>query len=349
MKVDTGKLLSPAEIHKRIDLRPEGNHYLRELLSGDRRTLLRTYDDIFLVPNETEIAAAFKRLTQTPPLIAFITGHGQRRIYQNDVRDYSITVSAPGNRSSLVNQGFDVASIDITHSTAPPRTVALVTADPTNVLDDRSVSQIESYINSGGNLLLAGEPGRSSIHRSLAGKLGVDIGTDTLSANDMNLPAGFRIARYSNAADTLVPAFAQVNEKASAVLLPGTTRVRCLTVSPFHATPLLLCGTDTVALALTRIVAGKEQRIVVCGDADFMSNATNARSAIPNENADFISRLFRWLGNDEFPVDTHRPVLTQQLRMGPADMGWIRLVYSWIFPGLFLLMGACLLLYRMRQ
>ena len=59
-----------------------------------------------------------------------------------------------------------------------------------------------------------------------------------------------------------------------------------------------------VILSLTRSRGDKEQRIVITGDADCISNTelSNSRNGVYAVNFDFISETFKWLSYGEFPI-----------------------------------------------
>lgn len=64
-----------------------------------------------------------------------------------------------------------------------------------------------------------------------------------------------------------------------------------------------------LAYALSRERNGMEQRIIVLGDADCISNAelqTN-RDGIAASNYSLITESFHWLSNDRFPVEIIYP------------------------------------------
>lgn len=62
------------------------------------------------------------------------------------------------------------------------------------------------------------------------------------------------------------------------------------------------------ALALTRDVNGKEQKIIVLGDADCLSNAeiNIQRMKVRGANYDMINGIFSWMTGDQYPVDVRR-------------------------------------------
>ena len=74
-----------------------------------------------------------------------------------------------------------------------------------------------------------------------------------------------------------------------------------------------------VILSLTRQRGNKEQRIVVTGDADCISNTElmNSRNGIFAVNFDFISETLKWLSYGEFPIDTSCPPRGESIEKRP--------------------------------
>jgi ABC-2 type transport system permease protein len=101
-------------------------------------------------------------------------------------------------------------------------------------------------------------------------------------------------------------------------------------------------GFPTV-LALTREVNGKEQRIIVCGDADWMSTLRIGPAAL-------YRSMFSWLDYNKFPIYTPRPgPKDDKVLIRPGTAKVLNIVYVWILPGLVLLMGTVLLIRRKRK
>ena len=108
-------------------------------------------------------------------------------------------------------------------------------------------------------------------------------------------------------------------------------------------------GPVTTALALTRKVGDKEQRIMILGDADCISNGeiTRQRANIQAGNFNFVGGLFFWLTNDESPVDMRRPPLPDDaLKIVKNQEGPYKIVYRFVIP---LILLACLLLIWLRR
>ena len=126
------------------------------------------------------------------------------------------------------------------------------------------------------------------------------------------------------------------------------------TIDFVNETPLLnlnageQAGTKTTMMALERQQAGKEQRIVVIGDADAfsMGEVMANRRGILSINGGLIMSMFEWLSYGELPVDTSRPdPVDNNLTIGAEAAGNVKTMLQWILPVLILL-GGVLLLFR---
>ena len=97
------------------------------------------------------------------------------------------------------------------------------------------------------------------------------------------------------------------------------------------------------ALALTRRVGEKEQKIMIVGDADCFSN-----ERVGGINSNFVMATFLWMSGGELPVDVRRPVPPDNiLHATGADVKVARRVLMFVFPSLLLI--ACLLLWLRRR
>jgi ABC-2 type transport system permease protein len=106
----------------------------------------------------------------------------------------------------------------------------------------------------------------------------------------------------------------------------------------------LLQNSFTTGVQLTRRVNNKEQRIIICGDADFASNMRY------KNNYDYLIALYSWVTNNEFPVLMFRPEPKDiLLNTGEGGAHLQKIFYVWIFPGLILLSATILLIRRKRQ
>jgi len=378
MKLSSFK--SPAEIRQLIDLRPELNRYVMQLKYKDRTTFLRVYNDNRQWPGESEVSAAFKRLLQAKlPKIVFLTGNLQRDINKVGDREYKVLTNLKTFRNSLINQGFDVDTISLAAQEIPTDISALVLADPKVALTNTATEKLEKYIRNGGNILIAGEPGKQQLLNPLLATLGVKLldGIIVQPTKEMQpeLVTPFLTATVSGFFKPLEHA---AHDSARATM-PGATAIASADTGAFKIEPLLVTDARNTwlkkdklvsdsaevlfdstkgdvknsfptALSLTRMVNGKEQRIIVTGDADFMSNAELQRFNLRNANFVFNTGLFSWLSYGAFPIDSSRPPAEDvKVNLTKDRAKLLKMIYAWIVPGILLAFAAILLIRRKRK
>ncbi|THU34761.1 ABC transporter [Niastella caeni] len=368
---------SPAEMRKTINLLPEKYRLVMQLKYKGRTTFLRTFDDNVFWPAEQQVAAAIKRLVNARlPKILFITGDLERSIYKKGEREYRMHSIAKENRFSLLNLGFDADTIALNKTNIPSNTTALVLADPKTNLSDSAIAKIRQYIDDGGNMLILGEPGKAQVLNPLLQQLGVQLMEGTLIQPSKDEMPHMVTPYVTNVAGNLAEEQVFLHMKASGdslkVLMPGATAMAYAKQGPFAVNPLLktlggetwlkagtlvtdsvppvynekegdIKGSFATALALTRQINNRQQRIVVCSDADFMSNLRN--------NESFMGRAFySWLSEGAFPIYTPRDdPKDNRLNISSAGAKTLRVVFVWILPALVLLFGSILLIRRKRK
>ena len=105
-----------------------------------------------------------------------------------------------------------------------------------------------------------------------------------------------------------------------------------------------------MALALTRQINGKQQRIIISGDADFMGNAELRRYEPKTGNFYFSTALFNWLDYGQFPINTSRPDgKDNRVTVSTDRVAFLKLVYVWLLPGLILIFATIFLIRRERK
>lgn len=187
--IDTSIFKTPEQIQKSIDLKPELNRFVMQVRYKNRSTFLRVFDDQLIWPSEYEVSAAFKRLLQADmPKIGFITGDGERSSKRRGDRDYRNTFTYKVVRAALVNQGFDVDTIDLNTQAIPSNLSILVLADPRKRLSGAAQQKITAYLTKGGNMLFAGEPGRQQLVNPLLQPLGVELAEGMLEQKSEDDP-----------------------------------------------------------------------------------------------------------------------------------------------------------------
>jgi len=495
--LDMTMLETPEQIQKEIDLKPEMNRFVMKLSYKGRSTFLRVFNDQSTWPGETEVSAAFKRLLQAKiPVIGFVTGDGERNAARKGDREYKMVTSDKTFRYALINQGFDIDTLSLATQEIPGNITALVLADPQRELSAGAVKKLQSYIAKGGNLLIAGEPGRQQLLNPLLKILGVQLmngmleqqsedhaptlvlphltksaiglskmldkpsvdtlpvsmnGVAGLSFHDtsgfhiqqllvtkagtvhntmgrnpdsdmvnnedganaklskngrsltsglvmgnksklaeesVNIPAGWvmrnghpmplRFARImdslkkkTGAADSSMskhnnnPAFVGSGRN----LPPGSVisgkRITPLSVAQPHKLAMKgltktgssissnnidLKNSYATALALTRQINGKQQRIIISGDADFLSNIELIRRNIETSNFNLCTALFSWLDYGQFPINASRPdAKDNRVTVSTDRVAFLKFLYIWLLPGLILIIAAIFLIRRKRK
>jgi len=366
-----------AIVPKTVDLRSENYRLVMQVKYKGQTTFLRTFSDNIVWPEEEHVAAAFKRLLQAKlPKLLFVTGDLERNIYKRGEREYRDISIEKLSRLSLLNLGFDSDTLSLNTGNIPPDITALVLADPKTSLSAASLSKMEQYIDNGGNMLILGEPGKQEMLNPLLQRLGVQLMDGTMiqpSKEEMpHMATPYVTTAGLDLAEERLLLLSKKSGDSLKVLMQGATGIAYSTRGAFTATPLLMTvgqqtwlkagrlvtdstppeyspqegdikGSFPTALALTRQVNDRQQRIVVCSDADFMSNLRSGSS--------FFGRaICSWLDKGQFPIYTPRPDPKDNLLTITAPgANVLKIVYVWVLPALVLLLGSILLIRRKRK
>ena len=367
--VEFDQILSPAEIKKQVNLAPENNSYVRFVHHGKDSVVLRMFMDAEGYPKESEITSALKRLYAKVPLVGFLEGHDERSIYKIGDKSYQKLTTAIQSRSAFVNVGFDIVNISPTALDSIGEQLSLlVIADPYTAYTALELAAISKYIQNGGNLLVASEPGKESLVNPLLVDLPARFESFQVYNQTKGLNASVVLGQVSPTALKLgVPI-----SNAKVVSLPSASAIQLdKDLKGFTVAPLLLSdrmawagkvavdtaytaaakrGPFVLSSSLTRKIKNKEQRIALVADADFMSNSESSRFNVRTVNTEFTTMLFKWFANGEFPVDTQRPASIDNKIM--VDAGALKAIkYTWtgILPVLIGLAGGFLLIRRKRK
>jgi len=414
MELDSSMFIEPKEIRKQIDPYKENLRlFMTARYKGDTVNL-RVYDDGEFWPNQQEIASKFKRLVDKKwPKVYYVTGNLERNIHKTGEREYSGHSVEKLNRSSLINQGFDVDTISLEKQDIPANITALVLADPKTELSAIAKSKLEHYIDKGGNILILGEPGKQMMLNPILGQLGVQLMKGQLVQINPNetpdkiipyLPeAAYRVIQHGEVMVRQMREYKQSDTSAQ-TLMVGVAALSYHANGPFDISPILktlpdgktaasaaksgfnfsIGGasaqktrgagsprrvwlkmghlvTDSVppvfdphagdikepffatAVSLTRQINNRQQRIIVLGDADYLSNLRLMWNVFGNN-------FYNWFDYGKYPVYIPLPVFKDTLLTitGPTAR-MLRTLYVWVLPGLLLLTGTILLIRRKRK
>jgi ABC-2 type transport system permease protein len=342
-------VLKPAEIENIKDMHNESDQFVEQLTIGSRSVFLREFKEAIPKnrPQEEDIAIALKRLTENQhPLAIFLNGNGERPIDLQTDSSYWILATSLDERASLINQGFDVASLPVDSLSTVKSSAFIVLADPQSAFTGRQLNLLDSYIASGGNILITAEPRHALVLSSVFAQLGVKFKDSPILQPDKQYPDNLAIAKITTDAVRSWPSLENLYRTKAIITMPGAGELGYLNNGLFHVVSIL-ADKVPLALALTRIVKGREQRIFISGDADFMTEQEFQRN-IDNQNNVFPREIFRWLTYGEYPVDASHPITINQVYIGRNSLSLLKFGFYWFWPGLILGSGLFLLIRRMR-
>lgn len=346
------KVLSPAQVRSLANVASEENRLVRELQYGNKKTFLRYFDDIMIYAGEPEITAALKRLL-TPaeiPLVTFATGNGQRSSSKKGDADFRKFATELTFRGALINQGFNVDTVNLDKQEVPATTAILVIAAPQSAFSGSAIARLQQYLNSGRNLFIMAEPGAGAATAPILQQLGVQAGQEALKEPSKDYAPDFLLAHFTANAGNIDPVFGALHADSAVVSLPGALPLQYVQQPGFTVTPLLEAQShQPLLIALERRQAGRQQRIVVSGDADLMSTAELSRFRPEVRNLPLSTSLFRWFTNGAFPVNTGAIPSKDAIDSDDAGVLTLRIVFFGVLPLALLVFAASLLLYRKRR
>ncbi|SFC26985.1 ABC-2 type transport system permease protein [Parapedobacter composti] len=372
---DIAGIWSLDSLRKHIDLTPEQGMLVRMLTLDGKSTPLRMFYDIAAYPQESEVIAAIKRLLDGPFRAGMLTGHEERSIHGDGDKDYAAFTTVRSTRSSWINQGAEWVTVvpdsPLLHADSLD---LLIIADPYQPYDAQQLERIHQYVRDGGNLLLTGEPNKQHILNPIAERFGVSFNEGVLLQESAELEIDLIQARFaSDMANTGFPKTAD-----TVITMPGATALSYRDTAGFKAVPVLETdgryvwnklgkvdlknerpifqpGADTrvaqaVAVAVIRAVGERQQRILVAGDADFLSKAEFARFNVRAGNGALATELLRWYSDGKYPPDTQRPKsIDNRLRIRKEQVGLIRAAMVFVVPALLAAWGALTIINRRRK
>lgn len=369
--------LKPEEIRAQIDLLPEKNKFVRvlERESGEK-TFLRVYNDMGHFPREAEITAAFKRIVMDLPKVGFLTGHGERDIKKLGDRDYNSFTLDKSFRYALINQGFDIENVTLDKEVNPEIRI-LVIAEVRDEMSEVECENLDKYIACGGNLLIMNEPKSAGNIEPLLAKLGVKVVPGTLVRQTENFSPDLILSSPTKEAGEMAYWFENMIKENQVIVTPGVSGLEYSTDKGYQVTPLFL--TDSLVwnelettnfvddaielneeagevqqryatgLALTRKLGDKEQKIMIFGDADCISNGELGmfRQDILANNFNIVIGSFFWMSDEEVPVDVRRPdPLDNQVYMDEKGLATWKVIMMWIIPGLLVIFSILIWIRR---
>lgn len=320
-RLDTAQILTPQQMDARIDLSSEQYRVVRTIETPDgRKVFLRMFDDMWIYPDEAEISAALKQLVDGGACTGFLRGHGERDFQRDGDRNLRHFSAERNYRHALINQGFVPRSVMASAQDLDSCSI-LVIADPLVSFGEKELQALRAYIDRGGNLLVACDAPRQEIVNPLIEPLGVRLLAGQVVAPQEDYSYDFLQARTVDGRVVTMPSAAGLEIapdsgfRVDTLLVSAPDSWQELRTTDFVAqTPVCepeageRCGSMPLGVRLCRTVDGREQQIVILGDADFMSNAElkTRRENLRSANGDFLIGLFSGLSDGEYPVDVRR-------------------------------------------
>ncbi|MBR9853357.1 MAG: ABC transporter permease subunit [Algicola sp.] len=374
-KFDFDDLLTPEEIKQKIDLIPENNRLVRFIEYKDKTTPLRMFDDMLSYPKESEITAALKRIIDKPSYIGFVQGHNERSIHKMEDGGYEIIINGTNTRGSLINQGFQPIDILLEKNRKIPDSLdAIVLAAPKQAYTVDEEKTLLDYVGRGGNLLIAAEPGTNGNLEGILSKLGISFQQGTLLQESEDYSLDLIQGVFTPEAQN--HGFKFYSE--AIVSFPTAMGIQIADSSDFRVTPIMITNKEVawnrtepfdletqriffdsevdhrvampLAVTLERQVKDKNQKIMVVGDADFLSNVEMARNNLNTVNSSFAIRIFRWLNDGKYPVNTSRPrAIDTVINISRSEIMALKVGYALILPLIVGAIGAGLLMIRKRK
>ncbi len=308
-------------------------------------------------------------LRQGDSWVVFLQGHGERSPFGDANHDLQLFAAR------LSQKGFHIENLNLIASTSiPDNTDVLVIADAAVELLSGELQLINQYVTQGGNLLWLTEPGESINLENLAEILEieflpgviVDPSTQLLGLDRVDFALA---ADYPNHAITTAIDSITLYPKAQAIDFLGEQ-------SDWQAEPLIVthdrtwnetgemagqitqgdnpgeqAGPLTIGLSLTRSLQKEDgelftQRVVVTGDADFLSNQYLGNGS----NLPLGLNMLNWLSHDDNLIAiSPKKAIDSQLELTPTHQLTIAALFLFLLPALLLGSGIRIWLVRRKR
>ncbi|MBU6477471.1 MAG: Gldg family protein, partial [Xanthomonadaceae bacterium] len=299
-------------------------------------------------------------------LVAFITGDGERDASGKNAADLGTFVQR------LSTHGIRALPLNLAEAAEVPRNANLVVlASPQAALLPASVQKLQDYVANGGNLLWLTEPGSDDLGLApLAQALGIKrLPGRLFDAQSATATGDARMLVASHYPTQAITDGFDVNtvfpRAAALAALPGTAwNVQPILQSGARSwnqtTPVdpaqaafdpdssELKGPLTFGYALSRLSPSpdkNQQRVVVIGGGDFLSNAFLDDGG----NLAFGERVFDWLLGDDALAAAAQPAPDSVMKPTRAQLGTLTFGYLIALPILLILIGLAINWRRRRR
>ena len=304
--------------------------------------------------NEQSMTNLLQRLARSQErLIVYLDGHGEPKLdgpANFDLGDFG---------RQLGNKGFRIHPLNLASAQDVPQNASvLVIATPRTELLKGEVDKLKRYLERGGNLLWLIDQeslrGLQPLTESLGLQLTPGLVVDPTAAELRIAPTialatsyGIHPITDSFSLNTAFPFVRQIATK------PDN--------GDWHATQLVevaqrgwvetgnpekdlrfdkdreVHGPVVVAVTLERKINDKDQRVVVVGTSQFLSNQFVGLLS----NLDLGTNMLNWLAQDESLITVQpRPRVDSQLNLGRTGLALIGIAFFYLLPAAFLFAGG---------
>ncbi len=320
--------------------------------------------------SEPAVSSALQRLSVAGEhWVVFLTGHGERSTDGQSQADYGLFAK------ELRDKGLKVQAINLARTpTLPENTSALVIASPQTNLLPGEVQIIRDYLKKGGNLLWLADPGTLAGLQPVADDIGAHWLNGTLIYPDYQLlgtghPAVALVMDYGKSPIT--------QDLDNISLFPAARAVQPVKDSAWQATPLLATperswlesgavqekmrldedagdvkGPLLIGMTLQRNhpdykppeemsfeepEPAPQQRVVLVGDSDFLSNAYLKELG----NQQIGTNIIQWLANRDSQLSIDIPVAKDVgLNVPPWAYMLIATAFIFVLPLVLITIGV---------
>ena len=311
--------------------------------------------------NEQSFASALTRLARgAASLVLWLDGHGERRldgIANHDLGDFGRQLQAKGLKLNSVNLALA--------QEVPSNAAMLIVASPQSDLHASEVEKIQHYVRAGGNLLWLIDPeplrGLHPVAELLGLVLTPGVVVDFTVKPRSGPPVLAVAASYSRHPitgamrfNTMFPYARQIGVSESDdwrvsplidVAPRGWVEVGKLDEKPTFDRQRDLQGPINIAAAFERAVGEKQQRVVVVGNATFLSNTYLGNGG----NLQLGMAMVNWLAaEDDLVAIDPRPAPDSRIDIDQVMLFLIALTFLAVLPLAFVVTGV-LIWWRRRR
>ena len=323
--------------------------------------------------SEQMFANTLKRLLRNQEKwIAFIEGHGERSALSASRNDLG------GWASNLLKEGYRIQPINLAETKViPDNTKILIIAGPTNDYLSNEIEIILNYINNGGNLFWLHEPGPLYNLDKLAEKLSIEFHKGII-IDTVGQEIGIQDPTITFITKSLYRKHPVTKDFDFVTLFPMAGGIKPIKSEMWDIKTILSTGKHTwsetgklkgeiennidteiqgpltLGLSLQRKLeveendelVTKEQRIIVMGDGDFLSNTYFSN----NGNGELGSRIISWLSNDDdFVKIVSKTATDTQLKTPFIILGVLGVVFLFLIPIILVSIGILIQIRRKKQ